>query len=87
MHIQRKGSIPYFLGFTAGVLVLGGILFSSLLTPVTAAPYGQQAGAQEQTPTPEQAAFFQQNIQPILTDHCLDCHSTATRSAGGLPPG
>ena len=84
MHIQRKGSIPYFLGFTAGVLVLGGILFSSLLTPVTAAPYGQQAGAQEQTPTPEQAAFFQQNIQPILTDHCLDCHSTATRSAGGL---
>jgi hypothetical protein len=84
MHIQRQGSVPHLLGFATGVLVLGVILFSTLLTPVTAAPYGQQAAAAEQTPAPEQTAFFQQNIQPILTNHCLDCHSTATRSAGGL---
>jgi hypothetical protein len=84
MHTRRKRSVPYLVGFTVGVLVLASILFSSYLPPVTAAPYGQQAAAQEQTPTPEQAAFFQQNIQPILTNHCLDCHSTATRSAGQL---
>jgi len=63
---------------------MGGFLFSKLLTPVTAAPFGQQATVQEQSPTPEQAAFFQQNIQPLLATHCFDCHSAQTRSAGQL---
>jgi hypothetical protein len=84
MHIQRKRSVSYLVGFTAGVLVFGGFFFSSVLPSVTAAPSGQQATQEQQTPTPEQTAFFQQNIQPILTNHCLDCHSTATRSAGQL---
>jgi hypothetical protein len=35
-------------------------------------------------PTPEQAAFFHQNVEPVLTNHCYDCHSAATKSAGGL---
>jgi len=86
MHKRRNHSVPYLVGFSAATLILGGILFSSLLPPVAAAPVGQSAASaqQDRAPTAEQAAFFEQNIQPLLTNHCLDCHSTAPRSAGQL---
>lgn len=29
-------------------------------------------------------AFFQQKIQPVLSERCYDCHSANSRSAGGL---
>jgi cytochrome c553 len=86
MHQRRNRSVSYFVGFFVGTLILGSVLFSNQLAPVSAAPVGRPAalGQQDQTLTPEQAAFFEQNIQPILVNHCLDCHSTATRSAGQL---
>jgi cytochrome c553 len=30
------------------------------------------------------AEFFEKQVRPVLTEHCYDCHSTSTRSAGGL---
>jgi hypothetical protein len=75
--VFRRASAVYS-GLIVGLLSLGYLIVPSLLTPVTAAPVDQQAT------TPEQVAFFQKNIQPILTNHCYDCHSTQTRSAGGL---
>jgi mono/diheme cytochrome c family protein len=73
----RRVSAVYS-GLIVGLLLLGYLIVPSLLAPVTAAP------ADQQTVTPEQVAFFQKNIQPIFTNHCYDCHSTQTRSAGGL---
>ena len=67
-----------------GSLLLGGVILPDLLTPVTAAPSGQQATTAQQAPTLEQAALYEKNIQPILATHCYDCHSAETRSAGGL---
>jgi len=47
--------------------------------PVTA------ASAQAAAPNSSAAAIkFDQDIQPIFENHCYDCHSSATRAAGGL---
>jgi uncharacterized protein DUF1549/uncharacterized protein DUF1553/cytochrome c len=85
MHIDFRRAVACSLGLV-GLLVAGAQIFPSLLTQVTAAP-AQAPAAQvpdAKKLTPEQVAFFQKKIQPILTDHCYDCHSTGTRSAGGL---
>ena len=77
--------MSYSLGLVSLFLV-GGQIFPSFLTRVTAAP-AQAVSAPDsdaKKPNLEQAAFFQNKIQPILASHCYDCHSAATRSAGGL---
>src|SRR5450432_375076 len=68
------------------LLLAGGQVFPSFLTQVTAAPAQPPAGQDPEAkqPTPEQVAFFKNKIQPIFVNHCYDCHSAATRSAGGL---
>src|SRR5258708_1386606 len=78
MNLFFRRATPAHVGLVAGMSLLGYLIVPSFLTPVTAAPTDQPAT------TPEQVAFFQKNIQPILTNHCYDCHSTQTRSAGGL---
>jgi hypothetical protein len=36
-------------------------------------------------PTPEQVAFFESRIRPVLAEHCQECHGTQTgKSKGGL---
>jgi len=36
-------------------------------------------------PTPEQVAFFEGRVRPVLTEHCEDCHGTRSgKSKGGL---
>jgi hypothetical protein len=36
-------------------------------------------------PTPEQVAFFESRVRPVLAEHCYECHSaTATKLKGGL---
>ena len=65
------------------VALLGGGLGYDLFRPATAVFASAQQN-QEAAPPSAQAAFFTQNIQPILVNHCYDCHSADTRSAGGL---
>jgi len=84
MRTNFRRAIPVYPALIVGSLLFGGLTLPSLLTPVTAAPSGQQAATAQQAPTPGQAAFFEKNIQPILISHCYDCHSADTRSAGGL---
>ena len=67
-----------------GLLLVCGLLTPGLLSPVIAAPPAQQASVSQPAPTPEQAAFFHQRVQPILADHCSECHSLDTRTAGEL---
>lgn len=41
--------------------------------------------AQAAKPTPQQEAFFETNIRPLLSEHCYKCHSAqATKVKGGL---
>jgi hypothetical protein len=85
MNTHLKRVRPVYAGLLVTTLLLGGLIASNRITPVTAARISPQTSTPPpQTPTPEQTAFFDQNIQPILTNHCYDCHSTQTRSAGGL---
>lgn len=32
----------------------------------------------------EQIEFFEQNVRPVLIEHCYECHSTTTEVSGGL---
>jgi uncharacterized membrane protein len=85
MNIPFKKTRPVYAGLLVTTFLFGGLIVSDVITPVTAAHTSpQEPTAPPQVPTPEQTAFFEQNIQPILTNHCYDCHSTQTRSAGGL---
>jgi hypothetical protein len=85
MNTHLKRVRPVYAGLFVTTLLLGGLIASNRITPVTAARISPQTSTPPpQAPTPEQTAFFDQNIQPILTNHCYDCHSTQTRSAGGL---
>ncbi|GIW95594.1 MAG: cytochrome c [Pirellulaceae bacterium] len=61
-----------FLGFAAAGLILmaGG---------------GQNAFAQAKALAPEDEAFFERHIRPILVEHCYGCHSArAEKIQGGL---
>jgi hypothetical protein len=65
------------------LVLLGGILLAAW----TAAPadLGAQAPADGGKPTPEQLAFFEKNIRPVLVKECYGCHSkNAEKVRGGL---
>jgi len=66
--------------FHAG-MVVRFLLYSGFIFP--GFPIRVSAQAADPRPTPEQLAFFENNIQPIF-DHCRDCHSAATRASAGL---
>ena len=34
--------------------------------------------------TPEQLAYFEKNVRPILVNRCYNCHSDAFKEAGGI---
>ena len=50
---------------------------SALLTPIWTFAF-------EKKPTPEQAAFFAQNVHPILEAHCYKCHGAEDKLKGDL---
>jgi cytochrome c553 len=84
MTIHRRSSKSLYPGLLLAAISLGSLGFARWIAPIAAvhaAPQATDPGAQ---PTAEQLAFFKQKIQPILTNHCLECHSTDTRAAGGL---
>jgi len=84
MNIHSKKIILTHRGLIVASLSLAGLVAVGLTRPVTTAHASPQDKPAQQAPTPDQAAFYDQNIQPILTNHCYDCHSAATRAAGGL---
>jgi hypothetical protein len=60
------------------LVIVGGILLMGWL----AAPSNQHAQAQ---PPPEQIAFFEKSIRPVLVKECYTCHATtAEKIKGGL---
>ena len=84
MHIDLRRVVSCSLALV-GLFLAGEQVFPSFLTHVTAAPaQAAAADSPDKKPTPEQITLFQTKIAPILSNHCYDCHSAATRSAGGL---
>ncbi|HKB36602.1 MAG TPA: PSD1 and planctomycete cytochrome C domain-containing protein [Gemmataceae bacterium] len=70
-------------------LVLGGLLAGWLAVPLDlgaqSRPGSEQKPAARETPSPEQLAFFEKNIRPVLVRECYSCHSkTAEKVRGGL---
>jgi cytochrome c553 len=59
-------------------LSTGGLVASGVLALLLAAPAGAQS------PTPEQALFFEKNVQPVLASRCSSCHSVDTLTSAGL---
>jgi cytochrome c553 len=62
------------LASLALVLVLGG---------GNAAVAQPKAGAFADKPTPDQLAFFEKKIRPVLADHCYKCHSPEAEKVKG----
>lgn len=65
-----------------------GFLALSVTGPVSALVLiavciGCVVHAEESTPSPEGMAFFEEQVQPILSQHCGKCHLTG-KSKGGL---
>jgi hypothetical protein len=55
------------------MVVLGGVSWTSV------------AAAAEPALSPEQVAFFEKNVRPVLSKNCYECHSAASKEpAGGL---
>lgn len=92
MILRNKSAGPAAPILLAGAKALGILLLPALLLPGRAAP---QTAAPAQTPrragipyprpsTPEQLAFFEKKVRPILVDRCYNCHSNAFKGAGGL---
>jgi hypothetical protein len=62
----------------ARLVILGGCVLAGWL------PASIARGA-ETKPTPEQLAFFEKNIRPVLVKECYSCHATtAKKIKGGL---
>jgi hypothetical protein len=62
----------------ARLMILGGVLSAGWF----AVPFGRAA---DDTATPEQIAFFEKNIRPVLVRECYSCHATtASKIRGGL---
>jgi cytochrome c553 len=66
-----------------GVLVLGWVP-STAEVPAQAPPAApQKETAVEKPPTPEQVAFFEKNIRPVLVRECYACHSASAEKVRG----
>ena len=64
--------------YLSGLLILGGILWAGMV----AAP---AFGAPPPAATPEQLAFFEKRIRPVIVKECYACHAaTAKKIRGGL---
>ena len=59
------------------------LVVTALVLLPAVAPHGVSAGPVE--PTPEDAAFFESQVRPLLVAHCAECHSrAAAEPEGGL---
>ena len=63
---------------------LAGLLTLDL-APTDAQPNGAPAAGFNDRPTPEQVAFFEKKIRPVLVEKCYSCHAAdAEKIKGGL---
>jgi len=67
---------------TAGALWPAGK--STASTAAAGKPVHAAAVAYPRPATPEQLAYFEKNVRPILVNRCYNCHSDAFKEAGGL---
>ncbi len=65
---------------------LVGSLFAAAAIPSTAADAPKDAPKADATPsfTPEQVAFYDKEVKPILVQHCMKCHGAEPKVKGGL---
>ncbi len=69
--------------FIFGTLLLAGWVAAP--SGVGAEPDAKKRAAAEARPTPEQIAFFEKNIRPVLVRECYKCHAvTAEKVRGGF---
>jgi hypothetical protein len=75
-----KGLLPWALWVGLGVAVVDAV--DAAPPEAESAP---QAGAADRPVTPEQLAFFESKIRPVLVTSCYKCHSaSAEKIRGGL---
>src|SRR6266542_1193340 len=55
----------------------------TLLLPLIWFLSSSTASAQANRGTPEQIAFFEQRIRPLLVNHCYECHSRSAKKLRG----
>jgi len=84
MSLDFRRAKPEYPALIVGIVLLAGWGLPNFFSPVAAAPSGQEPAASKLAPTTDQTVFFNQRIQPILVQHCYDCHSIDTRAAGRL---
>jgi len=84
MSFDFRRAKPALPALIVSILLLAGWGLPNFFSPVVAAPSGQEPAGAKQAPTVDPTAFFNQRIQPILMQHCYDCHSVDTRAAGQL---
>ncbi|CAD7701820.1 unnamed protein product, partial [Ostreobium quekettii] len=61
-------------------LVIFGMALTAMLCGPTACSVAQEQSA---SATPDDIAFFEARIRPVLVRHCYECHSSATAEPGG----
>ena len=78
------------------MMAVGYLFFPGMMLPLSAAGAAPQQLAVPSTivksstvpyprpATPDQLAFFEKRVRPILANRCYNCHSDAFKGAGGL---
>ncbi len=66
-------------------VIVGGLLVGWAVAPSGLAAQSPKGGGAEARATPEQIAFFEKSIRPVLVKECYSCHATtAEKIRGGL---
>jgi mono/diheme cytochrome c family protein len=62
------------------------VLVASLLLRVASFAVADEAepAAKQEKPSPEQVAFFENKVRPVLVEHCYACHGPAGAAKGDL---
>ena len=68
------------LAVAAGLLCAAASFHTAAADGPTAAPKADAAPAF----TPEQVAFYEKEVKPLLAQHCLKCHGAEAKVKGGL---
>ena len=80
----RPGKAAFTRLFVVALLASLLVSLPHLLEPQRTVHAAHVSLVDPPEPTPQQAAFFHQNVEPVLANHCYDCHSAAAKAAGGL---
>lgn len=78
-HVTRPSptaSMPHRSSPAAFTVALA-LLLAALAAPIQAAETTDPA-------LPASTEFFERRIRPVFAEHCLDCHSPASKTQGGL---